>query len=277
LVKRNRRASTYHIAVTFELIAMLAKSVHIPGSRFRRLLNPCADAWTPVLDAAAYLSAFATNIHNRPTLGSHILTTEVRNWFEHGHLDNLLLGNRQSLAQKINPYADASTGLADERDHKDYYYLDHKWMGPAARNYDARLRDLLDSLHWAVERVDEMLHDMINTPGFHEVITLHFEAVLDCQRELNSEMAGATRDYPKEKILINFHFNNIHPVAAKVSAEQASGEAVLALPISEERSAIWLGLMFRMWSWLFLHDFNPEDKMIERSEYMNKRLPVYIS
>jgi len=25
-----------------------------------------------------------------------------------------------------------------------------------------------------------------------------------------------------------------------------------------------------------LHDFNPEDKMIERSDFMNNRLPIYI-
>jgi hypothetical protein len=31
-----------------------------------------------------------------------------------------------------------------------------------------------------------------------------------------------------------------------------------------------------MWSWLFLHDFNPEDRMIERSEFKDNRLPVYI-
>jgi len=41
-------------------------------------------------------------------------------------------------------------------------------------------------------------------------------------------------------------------------------------------STVWLSLVFRMLAWLFLHEFNPLDRMIERTEYMYNRLPVYI-
>ena len=160
-----------------------------------------------------------------------------------------------------------------------------------AQDYTTRLLDLLDSLHWAVDRVDERLKDLVDNPQFDEVVALHFVAVLDQQPALNVELANAG-DNQKERILINFYFNNIYPAAVTGSAENVNGEqtsdsatthsatgsdeATLSPPATEERSAIWLGLMFRMWACLFLYDFNSEDKMIERSEFKNNRLPVYI-
>jgi hypothetical protein len=291
---KNLSFFTYHIPVTFELIAMLAKSVHIPGSRFRRLPNPCADTWTPGLDIAACLSAFASNIESCPSLGSHILTTEIQELFQHGRMDALVLTNGQTLVQKIKAYSDAAIRLAEEKNDRNYYPEDERqaMKDQAAQNYNSRLLDLLDSLHWAVERVDERLRELVDKPKFCEVVALHLAAILDQQPALNIELANATKDNSKEKILMNFYVKNIYPAAVKESAEDVSGEqtpdsatshsavssneVTLSPAITGERSAIWLGLMFRMWSWLFLHDFNTEDKMIERSEFKNNRLPVYI-
>ena len=284
---------TDHISVTFELIAMLAKSVHIPGSRFRRLPNPCADAWSPGLDMAACLGTFASSIKGRTSLGSHVLTTELHELFQHGRMDAMVLTNGQTLAQKIKAYSDASTRLADEKSGKRYYPGDEgqAMKDQAAQDYNTRLLDLLDALHWAVERVDERLNDLVDKPEFSEVVALHLIAILDSQSTLNSELRKATAENPKERILINFYLNHIYPAAVAGSAEEVSGtqragtgtshsatdsDATLSPAVPEERSAIWLGLMFRMWSWLFLHDFNPEDTMIERSEFKNNRLPVYI-
>lgn len=273
---------------------MLAKSVHIPGSKFRRLPNPCADNWTPGLDIAACLSAFASNIKFCPNLGSHILTTEIQELFQHRRMDALVLTNGQTLVQKIIAYSDAVTRLADEKADKIYYPEDERqaMKDQAAQNYNTRLLDLLDSLHWAVERVDERLKDLVDKPEFRDVLALHFAAIFDQQPALNAELANATRDNLKERILVNFYFNNIYPAAIKGLAEEDSGEqaadavtlhsttssdeVTLSPTITGEKGAIWLGLMFRMWSWLFLHDFNPEDRMIERTEFKNNRLPVYI-
>jgi hypothetical protein len=273
---------------------MLAKSVHILGSRFRRLPNPCADAWNPALDIAACLGAFATNIKECRSLGSHKLTTELQELFQHGRLDALVLAYGQTLDQKIKSYSVATTSLIESEKADRLYYPEEErqeMKEKAAREYNNRLVDLLDSLHWAVERVDERLKDLVDDPQFDEVVALHFAAVLDQQSALNVELANAG-DNQKEKILINFYFKNIYPAAVAGSAENASGEqtpdsatthsatgsdeVTLSPAVTEERSAIWLGLMFRMWSWLFLHDFNPEDRMIERSEFKNNRLPVYI-
>ena len=289
---------THHKSVTFELIAMTAKSVHIPGSKFRRLPNPCKDNWNPGLDAAACLAAFACKLKDCPSLGNHILTEELQELFQHRPVDALVLNNpqTQTLLQKIKAYSDAATRLADEKADKHYYAQEEDRQANkdrAAQQHNTRLLVLLDSLHLAVEMVDERLKDLVAKPQFGEVLALHLAAVLDQQNTLNLELANATGDNPKEKILINFYLNNIFPAAVKEPVEAVSGtqtpdstmsqsagsdEATLspATTTTEERSAIWLGLMFKMWSWLFLHDFNPEDKMIERSEFKNNRLPIYI-
>lgn len=146
---------------------MLAKSVHIPGSRFRRLPNPCADTWYPGLDIAACLAAFASNLKDRSSLGDHKLTTELQELFQHGRMDALHFDNGQTLVQKITKYSEATTSLADEKAGLYYYpqederqFMEEK----ATWEYNTRLLDLLDSLHWAVERVDERLEDMVHTP-----------------------------------------------------------------------------------------------------------------
>ena len=288
---KNLGSFTYHILVTFELIAMLAKSVHLQGSRFRRLPNPCAESWTPGLKMAVCLSAFGTEIKNRPSLGSGDLTKEIQGLFEHGRIDGYNLPDGQTLLQMVEAYSEANICLATV--DTIYHPPDKRQImkDDAVRDYDTRLRDLLDALHKALERVDDRLKPMVKTPEFREVIALHLSTIIDQQAALNEKLADATGDNSKEKILINFYLNNIHPAAVKESAKAADGEATAEPVISRsgtsseevtlsatpnERSDIWVGLMFRMWSWLFLHDFNPEDKMIERSEFQDNRLPVYI-
>jgi hypothetical protein len=244
------------------------------------------------------LAAFACKLKDCPSLGNHILTEELQELFQHKPVDALVLNNpqTQTLLQKIKAYSDAATCLANEKADKHYYAQEEDRQTSkdrAAEQHNTRLLVLLDSLHLAVEMVDERLKDLVGKPQFGEVLALHLAAVLDQQNTLNLELANATGDNPKEKILINFYLNNIFPAAVKEPVEAVSGtqtpdsatsqsagsdEATLspATTTNEERSAIWLGLMFKMWSWLFLHDFSPEDKMIERSEFKNNRLPIYI-
>lgn len=274
---------------------MLAKSVHLPGSRFRRIPNPCADAWTPRLNMVACLNAFAGSLRLRPGLGNHTLTRELHGLFEHGRIDAYTLTRGQSLEQKIRAYSDAASRYADLKTGRLYYENeeDRKTdVDEAGKIFDELLLDLLDALHWAMERVDERFREMVKTPEFSDVVSSHLAAVLDQEAELNAELSNASAAHPKERILINFYFNNIYPAVVPGSEEatdddqtadsvtlhstSASIEPALSPQMIEERSAIWLGLMFRMWSWLFLHDFNPEDRMIERSEVQNSRLPVYI-
>jgi hypothetical protein len=103
---------------------------------------------------------------------------------------------------------------------------------------------------------------LVDKTEFREVVAFHLAAVLDQQPAINLELAKATGGHPKERILINFYLNTIYPIAVKGFAEEVSGkstpdsrssysatrsdEATLSPTIIEERSAIWLGLMFRM-------------------------------
>lgn len=88
---------------------MLGKSVHIPGSRFRRLPNPCAEPWTPGLDIAACLSAFSITLKDLSLqLGGNALTKEIQDLFENGRINGLLLTQGQTLSQKIKVYMSAN-------------------------------------------------------------------------------------------------------------------------------------------------------------------------
>lgn len=218
-------------------------------------------------------------------MGSHILTAEIQEDFQYRSISGLVLTNQQSLTQKIKAYSDASARLADVKAHKRYHPNPFEEEKQAAHVYDAQFLDLLDAIHWTIERGDETLHDLAENSEFREVVASHLTAVIDQQHELNKQMAKATRENQKESILMKFYFNDILPVVAKglvevsptdlASTPPATGGGE-AIPGSEERTASWLGLMFRMWSWLFLHDFNPKDRMIERGEYMDNRHTVYI-
>ena len=238
---------------------------------------------------------------NCSNLGSHELTTELQELFQHRQVDDLVLNYRppQTLTQKITKYCQAVARLTEVNggdSHLHYPKEEDRQLekDQAAQEYNDRLLILLDSLHLAVELIDERLNELVGKPQFREVLASHLAAVLDQQSALNDELDNASGDNEKERTLINFYVRVIFPAAVKEPPVTASGtqtpdsmrsqsesggdEVTLSpsTPASEERSAIWLGLMFKMWSWLFLHDFNPEDKMIERSEFIDNRLPIYI-
>jgi hypothetical protein len=276
------------LSPTFELVAMVAKSVHIPGSRFRRLPNPCRDAPPHQLNTAACLGAFATMLKECPDLGTHVLTTELKSSFVLGRLDGMLsldTKNGRTLEQLVNNYIAAHTNLEDEKAEKRYILADDDERAAnkekAEKMYNDALLHLLDALHFAVELVDQNLMHDETKEEMRDVITSHFAALADQQSELEDKLAESGS---KEKILVAFYFNHIRPTVVSQPTSSAASTASRGTNSSSEpssdivmrRSAIWLGLMFRTWSWLFLHTFNPLDRMIERTEFQNSRLPVYI-
>lgn len=163
-------------------------------------------------------------------------------------------------------------------------------MQAAQQMYDTVLIDLLDSLDDAVQVVDYKLEDLMDE--VREVLSSHFATMLDKRQLLEEELAKETKVNTKEQILVKFYFEKIYPAITQAPAEDvskhatnpgsthstgSSNAATLSPVTSDKRSAVWLALNFKMWSWFFLHDFNFEDKMInERSEFKNSRLPVYI-
>jgi hypothetical protein len=88
-----------------------------------------------------------------------------------------------------------------------------------------------------------------------------------------------------EERLAAFHFDCVRPAVVRTAMRSASSMASTtnlrsADPLTAaemKSSAVWLALTFKMWAWLVLHEFNPLDRVIERSKYQNSRLAVYIS
>ncbi|KAH8880956.1 hypothetical protein GQ53DRAFT_812937 [Thozetella sp. PMI_491] len=279
--------ASFLITPTFQLIAMVGKSVHIPGSRFRRLPNPCSDAPPAGLNTAACLSAFAVMVKTSPDLGSHVLTQEIKNSFEHGRLDGIVSldpAEGRTLEQLINNYLSANGTLEDEKAERFFAPAGERdsRKKSAENRYNDALLHLLDALHTAVRAIDQRLKHQDVRDDVRKVVTLHFAEMFDRIDELKGKPG---RGGSKERRLVAFHFDSVRPAVARGGAASSaastastvtSGSAGPLSPAEMQRSAVWLALMFRMWSWLFLHQFNPIDRMIERSKFQNSRLPVYI-
>jgi hypothetical protein len=270
---------------------MVAKSVHLPGSKFRRLPNPCAATWNSSLDMILCLGALSNNLKISNDLGDHQLRQEIQDLFANTRLDKI------DLDKRIQTYTRAFRELNDPKEMAAYAHS----PGPEreahqqqlAERYDIAHRDLLDSLHDNVLAIDRKLEDLLDE--VREVLACHFRATSKIHLKPEDELPSPTLDNPKEKILIDFYFENILPQVAQGLPDSSPGTpqksaslrppsisvmssstSTLGGTSSDTRSAVWLALMFKMCSWLFLHDFNPEDRMIERSEFSNNRLPVYI-
>lgn len=179
---------------------MLGKSVHIPGSRFRHLPNPCAESWTPGLDIAACLSAFSITLKDPSLqLDGDALTKETQDLFEHGRIDGLLLTQGQSLSQKIKAYMSANDTLEEEKVEKCFWPVDERENRKikAAQRHSEALLDLLDSLHFAVQKVDERLEDMMDEVRI--VVTSHFATWFERRHLLKNDLTHQTEHNPKEK------------------------------------------------------------------------------
>lgn len=230
-------------------------------------------------------------------LGTDPLTHELQNAFEHGRFDGLatldpLRDRGHTLEQLIEDFITTKAGL---KDPDRMFYPSNEERDTARKTAEGRynnaLLHLMDALHSASDRAGQRLTHKDVCEDVRAVITAHFIALYDKRTELQKRLAGAGSI---EEELVDFYFEHIRPsvltkdgdhatlgsaastvsTAASVGADPRAGTALSKE--EAQRSAVWLALVFRMFAWLFLHEFNPKDRMIERTEYMNSRLPVYI-
>ena len=253
---------------TFELIFMTARSCHIRGSRFRRLPNPCGDAPSCTIRAAVCLQELAAIITRSDDLGSDPLTQEIKNAFVYGRFDSLSSLDREGrpLNELIENHLSAETGVQKKAVNGYAASLQN-----AEETYVADHVALMDALHTASDKMDHRLAREAMHEHLRSVITAHFSTVLGQRPGLQAHLARSTS---VEKDLVEFYFENVRPAVVRPGATRVT-LGKMSAP-EAQRSAVWLALMFRMWSWMVLHEFNPADKMIERTEFMNSRLPVYI-
>ncbi|KAG9231388.1 hypothetical protein BJ875DRAFT_487070 [Amylocarpus encephaloides] len=281
--------------VTFELIGMLAKSVHIRRSRFRMIPNPCSDAWTPGLKILSCLSAFdgalSALLKESSTIAACPLAQKICSLFKDGKT-----AHGQGLRYKIVKYEDAIDTLIKKQNSysplvsNDYPAPDKETqVKDCERDKAEKHLDLLDSIHDAITAVDESLESQI--PQVREVLALHFTSMLNHMKNGKLNEALANADSSREEALIKYcfdHFMPEKPVATGAGASILSASSSQVMSSSqvslrtlvdasgEHHVAVWLALVFRMWSWFSLHEFNPLDKMVERADFLGSRLPVYI-
>jgi hypothetical protein len=266
--------------------------MHLPRSRFRRLPNPCAATWNPNLNVIEFLLAFSRNIKNSHYLGDHQLVKELQGLFTNARFDSVGLDNR--MDEYIRAHTDSVNIQRREWDYAPGRERE-AYQQQVSERYNTAHRELLDSLDDHIQSINSKLKDMLD--DVREVLTCHFISTSrsETRQELETQLAGESLVNTKEKILIDCYFNNVLPEVAQGLPDSSAGTpqrssslrppsitvtesdaSTLANTGSDTRSAVWLVLMFKMCSWLFLHDFHPEDRMIERSEFRDNRLPVYI-
>jgi len=238
---------------------MVADSVHIKGSLFRRLPNPCADAPPRGLNFALCLKAFGEQLKTQTS--DEPLTGQLKSAFED-------IKDGQTLKEMISAFMDATERLREENSETVYAPdINRDSLKETAQNQhrDALLR-LMDALHATSKSVDRRLK-LDHSKELSKVIILHFRSLFKRSEEFERSVNEANS---REEWMIEFYFVHLRPVDKNVADWEPTGMT------EKQRNAIWLALMFKMFSWLFLHDFNPVDRMKERTEFQNSRLPIYI-
>lgn len=231
-------------AVTFELIAMLAEPFRIRGSNFKMLPNPTHDFWSPGLDMMGCMRAFKKQldivINPIPTATRHPLLTIMHTLFTDHFTEGVLKG-----VLDIDVREAAHAGLDQIK-------------AELLHTIDKRLISTITAAHLsAVLSASDMLFDAVN------------------------DLAAS-----KEENLMKYYFNEIKPTVINgyqiVNVAQNAGgmspvvTGAMSEAQKEERGAVWMALVFRMWCWFLLHDFDGADRCIVPNQFKGSRMPVFI-
>lgn len=130
--------------------------------------------------------------------------------------------------------------------------------------------DCTDEANLSVE-TREAIHDTIDSTTEYllsltqqevlSVLVAHITKVVEILDDPNSPLNTIVLAN-KEDSLLNEYFNVVRP-----SVVGSKGES---------RNTIWISLVFRMFCWLLLHDFDRADVNIVPSDLKGSRMPVYI-
>lgn len=220
-------------------MAMVAKPFRIRGSNFRKLPNPCEDKWRPGVDMLACLRAFKVKFDS--------------------YYNDLGLMRRGSLLFLIR------SQFADDR------FSDQVMIG----NLDL---DVREAAHTALdETADQLSSKHIRFHVLRSVLAAHIGAMLSFSDVLEQSLLDEDRFGTKEERLMRVYFDKMMPQATRYTTAGATGVAPMLTDVQQdERSAIWLCLLLRMWCWFLLHDFDPSDRLSVPSQFMGSRMPVFI-
>ncbi|RDW64816.1 hypothetical protein BP6252_10467 [Coleophoma cylindrospora] len=267
LVKKYEKDHKHIFSVSFEIVAMLSQVVRIRGSSFRMIPNPTEDFWLKIID---------------PKKPSWKMTR--------------LMEIFQAKLRKYMSTEDLSTNTQLKRIIQDWDSV--KEVDECKDDLSLCIR-AREAIHDAIDNVDKYLLEEVDQALILGVLVAHLKAVMDeldnPESVLNSIVLAN-----KEAPLVNFYFNEIFPtvIKSKVNATDRSplykaGNEQADLHSSrvdggtrhprdptkqerERRSEVWLTLVFRMFCWLLLHDFDHKDAKIVPSDLRGSRMPVFI-
>lgn len=230
---------------------MLGTTFRLRNSGFRRIPNPTKDAWPQeYLFPLVLLDAFANNMdsfRSREQL-----------------FDRPELATISQECQKILHAANPSLMSID--------------------------LDVLEAVHDAIDDATEMLSFWTDSAILF-VVGEHVTHVINSLHDLRSELHSwrklkkvvlPSKAGMSERRMIMLYLETILPKVQDISSKsgrkirRAKLDSGVQIPPDRDGTVLWCILLFRMISWLTLHDFDPEDIQMIPPSLRHSRVPVYI-
>jgi hypothetical protein len=131
--------------------------------------------------------------------------------------------------------------------------------------------DLREALHNALDASTARLLSY-DSKTIIRVVASHLNAVIQSLNELEPKLSEL--DAKKEEIFVDHYFTVIRRDVLK--NRRPSEAPHIGKSINDEKTSIWITLLFRMLYWLLLHDFDRVDLKIVPLDLRGSRMPVYI-
>lgn len=215
---------------------MLGEALRLSGSNFRRLPNPTSDHWRKKAGPEA--------------------------WKITRLMENFQANLQQLILAKKDGATDQATNIVN----------DWKTIRSLGDTDEASLK--LESREAIHKLLDKMSNFLVNQPQAEvlSVLTAHISKMVDILEDQKAPLNSVVL-LQKEKELLKTYFDDVRPV---VVADKDNEGRHRSKDQVELRDNIWLSLMFRMFCWLLLHDFDPGDVNIVPSDLKGSRMPIFI-
>ena len=227
--------------MSFEIIGMLGQVVRLRGSNFRMVPNPTHDHWRKNIGRKASWKI-----------------TRLMEVFQN-HLQKLII-SEQLGAEHQAVLISKQWGKISKLD----------CTNEANLSIECR-----EAIHDSIEDVTSYLLNSKQTDVL-SVLVSHISSVVDVLDNPNSPLNTiALTNANKEETLFTYYFDNIRPAVVRSSDSMRNVLDNNSVE-REQRSTIWVSLMFRMLCWLLIHDFDKADVRVVPSDLKGSRMPVFI-
>ncbi|TEY48989.1 hypothetical protein BOTCAL_0288g00190 [Botryotinia calthae] len=244
ILERYRKDHRHIFSVSFEIIGMLGKVTRIRGSNFKMIPNPTQDPWLkkagskPAWKVSKLMTIFQEKLSNISKQESNIDETS-----------------------KLRPI---------DKIIKQWQDIQSLNSGKEIDEYNLSI-EMREMIHDAIDdQTDYLLHDL-RQKDVLQVVVAHLDKVTEILAQPKSSLNSIV-SAQKEEPLLKIYFTDILPAVAPLVIDGKK----LSPPEREQRTTIWVSLMFRMLCWLLLHDWNKDDKCGVPPDLKGSRMPVFI-